>query len=246
MPLHLPKPAQLSRPLPGLTTSTLTLRFPPHGKQRIRKVVTRSRGRPTYAYPSWKMGRMIECESRAEKDVMCLLDADPRVRYFYEQPLEILYEKAGDLRRHIPDVLVVFEAAKELWEIKPHKDALDNEQRERVALLTPPLAMHGYGYRLILADEYARPLCLKSAKRVLRLGRGNVPFLEREQLRQHLVTRGGCYWGELQRGDFGPLGAQHGSRLMLEGSLQWNVEIPLDDPTWLAFVGDAHARYTGG
>jgi len=36
---------------------------PEDGKLRTRKVVTRSRHRSTKKYPSWKVGRMVQCES---------------------------------------------------------------------------------------------------------------------------------------------------------------------------------------
>src|SRR5215813_8651303 len=44
-----------------------------------RNVVTRSRVRPTGKYPSWKMERMLEWESRNELHAFRLLDCDPSV-----------------------------------------------------------------------------------------------------------------------------------------------------------------------
>ena len=53
---------------------------------RSRRVVTRSRFRPTGKYPSWKMERMLQWESMNELNAFRLLDCDPRVAVFTEQP----------------------------------------------------------------------------------------------------------------------------------------------------------------
>ncbi len=48
------------KPLPFPIVS---ITLPEQGKLRVRKVVTRSRVRPTDKFPSWKMGSMLQCES---------------------------------------------------------------------------------------------------------------------------------------------------------------------------------------
>lgn len=55
----------------------LEIAFPPEGTVRARRIVSRSRARPTGKYPSWKMGRMIQWESTNELNAYRLLDANP-------------------------------------------------------------------------------------------------------------------------------------------------------------------------
>jgi len=67
---------------------------------RSRRVVTRSRFRPTGKYPSWKMERMLQWESMNELNAFRLLDCDPRVTVFAEQPCEIVYVDGAETRHH--------------------------------------------------------------------------------------------------------------------------------------------------
>ena len=71
--------------------------FPDRGKLRSRKVVTRSRARKTGKIPSWKMGRMLQWESKNERLVFRILDGDATVTALFEQPLTVCYEDEGVL-----------------------------------------------------------------------------------------------------------------------------------------------------
>ena len=90
---------------------------PDLNQMRARRVVSRSRSRPTGKYPSWKMGRMVEWESHNELNAFRLLDADPDASAFHEQPLSIRYTLCGEVRLHVPDVLV--ECARKLRAARP-------------------------------------------------------------------------------------------------------------------------------
>jgi hypothetical protein len=220
------------------------IRLPETGKLRAREVVTRSRARSTSDYPSWKMGRMIQCESRCERDIYLLFDASPHVHRFYEQPLEITYMMNGKLCRHYPDTLVVLAQHKELLEIKPSRDALSAEHIERMHVLAPALKNYGYDYRVVLADEYVTGIALRNARLLLRHGRGDIPFDMREKMRRVLAVRNGCYWGDADSGLLGRNGRQYVCRLMLEGRLRWPVGQVLGEATWLTVNDDPDAILT--
>ena len=64
----------------------LRIAFSSPEQVRSRRIVTRSRFRPTGKYPSWKMERMLQWESLNELNAFRLLDCDPRVTLFSEQP----------------------------------------------------------------------------------------------------------------------------------------------------------------
>src|SRR5258708_29523779 len=54
-------------------------------------------------YPSLKMGRMVAFESTIERDYIYLLDYEPAVTSFAEQPLTIDYFCDGTMFHYTPD-----------------------------------------------------------------------------------------------------------------------------------------------
>lgn len=105
----------------------------------IRPVVSRSRCRPTGKYPSWKAGRMLEWETVGELNAFRLLDCDPGVTRFSEQPCEILYVVDGESKRHYPDIYVERRREKQLWDLKADSRAAQPETSARTKLLTEEL-----------------------------------------------------------------------------------------------------------
>ncbi|TAK68026.1 MAG: hypothetical protein EPO19_09230 [Betaproteobacteria bacterium] len=51
--------------LSRLAQPAVVIVFPEASERRSRRVVSRSRSRPTGKYPSWKMARMVQWESHA-------------------------------------------------------------------------------------------------------------------------------------------------------------------------------------
>src|SRR5580692_8771394 len=109
--------------------------FPESGEARARKVVSRSNARATGKYPSWKMQRSMQWESVNELHAFRLLDCDPGVIRFKEQPCRIEYVGVDGLHRHFPDILVETRVCKELWEVKPLAQAMRPEVSLRTELL---------------------------------------------------------------------------------------------------------------
>ena len=81
--------------------NVLVLRFPTEGRLRVRNVVTRSRERQTIKYPSWKIDRMVQCESLNELLAARIYDCDPSVVSFHEQAIAIQYVIDGEVRIHV-------------------------------------------------------------------------------------------------------------------------------------------------
>lgn len=194
---------------------------------RSRKVVTRSRARPTGKYPSWKAGRMLQWESPHELNAFRILDADPDVRTFREQPCVIRYALAGESRIHYPDVLVKSGSRLELWEIKPAAEAVKPDVAERTRVLAEALPELGYAYRLQTAEDLAREPRLSNALALLKFGRAPVPALAREQLRRMTEASGGIPWEAVVSGALGLDMRAAACRLALEGVLSFDHEQPL-------------------
>lgn len=219
------------------TDPIVSIRFPEDGELRSRKVVSRSRARPTFKYPSLKMGRMLQAESPHELNAMRLLDADPAVSSFHEQPLEIKFIMDGEVRRHIPDLMVHYGNAVELWEIKSDQAAVDSETEVRTAVLTEALGSHGYGYRLVLGTDLTRGPRLFNALTLLKYGREVVAPMEREQLRLLFVAAGNVRWDHAAGEPNEQLRRKQICRLILEGAISFDTDQFIRGSTNLTWVG---------
>jgi hypothetical protein len=201
------------------------------GQIRSRRVVTRSRSCPTGKYPSWKMGRMVQWESRNELYAFRLLDCDPKVTTFHEQPCEIVYRQNGVERRHYPDVYVETTGSKELWEIKPSSKASQDVIAARSTLLRDGLKQYGFIYRVVLDCDLAKQPRLQNVDILLRFGRRPLAEYERERVRQYLRRLGSVCWSDVCQGVYGPKGREIVCRLVLEGALAFDVDCPLSPDT---------------
>jgi hypothetical protein len=157
---------------------------------RSRRVVTRSRFRPTGKYPSWKMERMLQWESMNELNAFRLLDCDPRVTVFAEQPCEIVYVDGAETRRHYPDIYAEVDSNRELWDVKTECEASQSEVSTRTELLTSGLRGYGFTYRVVLDHELAKEPRLENAKTLLRYGRRSATNDEREYVRLTFKSKG--------------------------------------------------------
>ena len=215
--------------LPGLAADSNILRivFSSRERGRSRRVVTRSRFRPTGKYPSWKMQRMLQWESVNELNAFRLLDCDPKVTAFAEQPCEIVYLDRSEIKHHYPDIYVEVDGNQELWEIKPESEASQSEFSIRTHLLSQGLPPYGFTYRVVLDQELAKQPRLENAKTLLRFGRRPASNREREYVRTALKSKGHLSWAEACQGTLGTHGREIVCRLALEGVLSFDMDSPL-------------------
>jgi hypothetical protein len=164
--------------------------FPEPGRMRSRKVVSRSNARSTGKYPSWKMGRMIHWESINELNAFRLLDCDPNVTSYSEQPCQIVYVLDGVERVHYPDILVTTTAGKQLWEVKLRSNASEPEVLARANFLSRALPRCGYEYRTVFGEDLARQPRLNNANLLLSLGKRAVSDCEWEDVRRTVAEQG--------------------------------------------------------
>jgi hypothetical protein len=177
------------------------------------------------------MNRMLQCESQNELNAMYLLEWEPAVTEFCEQPCLIYYNDGFNDRRHYPSLYVLANGVKELWEVKTEAEARNPEAIARTALMTSLLPREGYQYRLILDVALRRQPYLSLAKELVHLGRRPVSLLEWEGLRRILDEEGFLSWSEACSGVYGPWGRQMLCRLVLDGYLQFDRTRPLSPET---------------
>ncbi|MGB9235817.1 MAG: hypothetical protein WCC04_15515 [Terriglobales bacterium] len=170
---------------------------------------------------------MLEWESNSELVAFRLLDCDPKVRRFVEQPCEIAYIIGGETRRHYPDIYVEGQHEKQLWEVKDDSSASEADLVARTKLLTEGLKAHGFTYLLVLASELRKQPRLQNANILLSHGRGSIAEIDRERVRLKLQRAGSLNWGGACAGEYGPNGRQVLCRLTLEGVLMTDMYQPL-------------------
>ena len=198
--------------------------FPEAGRLRSRKVVSRSSSRPKGKYPSWKMKRMVEWESENELNAFRLLDCDPDVISFYEQPCQVMYIHDGQVKSHYPDILVKKKCVKELWKVKPDYEAEQQKIAARTSLFVQQLPLWGYIYRVVLAKGLAMQPRLANTRLILGSGRRTVTDCEEEFIRRALSRRGSLIWSDACRGEYGQWGREILCSLVLRGvlTIDWN------------------------
>ena len=168
---------------------------------------------------------MMQWESIAELKAFRLLDCDPAVTAFVEQPCEVVYFNGVEQRRHVPDIFVEFCDRKELWEITTN--ASDPDVIARTMCLSNALRTHGFIYRLVPDSELEREPRLQNANTLLRYGRRSLEELDRERLRLSLKTQGSLTWLDASSGAYDPFGREALCRLALEGVLRVDMDKPL-------------------
>jgi hypothetical protein len=211
-----------------LNQPDLAIHFAPPGTL-ARQVVKRSNARKTSKYPSWKMGGMLQCESENERNCMLLLDLCPWVKSYRPQPCIIEYRLNGHMFKHFPDLLANMHSGHELIEVKPRAFANHPDIARRTAFLTEVLPAHGYRYRLMLAEDLALSPRLENAELIKRLGKGEVPALQRERIRILFQQHPSIPWGALQQDRHNPYLVMHVCRMVLEGQLSIDLNQPLTD-----------------
>jgi hypothetical protein len=174
---------------------------------------------------------MVQWESENELNAFRLLDCDPDVTSFHEQPCEVKYVLDGQMRSHYPDILVEKKGRKELWEVKPESQAQEPDVVARTTLLIQGLPSWGYTYRVVLAKDLASQPRQANACFLLGFGRRVVTECEQELIRRALARRRSLLWSDACRGEYGPRGREILCRLVLRGVLTIDLNLPISPTT---------------
>jgi hypothetical protein len=191
--------------------------------------------RPTGKYSSWKNSRRMHWESPNERNAFCLLDFRSDVIAYREQSCEIIYlDDEGQEATHYPDIEVLLANGHELWEVKTKYYADHEQVSRRTELITEELSAYGITYRVAVAEELRKQPRLNTMQKVSRFGSRSVSSAERIDVARKLVQGGRLTWGDACSGLLGPNGREILCRLVLEGFLQINADLPFDMTTEFA------------
>ena len=178
----------------------------------------------------------MQWESIHELNAFRLLEVNPEVKTFQEQPCVIHYVLDGISYRHYPDILVQTQTAREIWEIKPIEEANKPEVISRTKFLEAALPDHGYQYRVLLGEDLGRKIRLDNIKALLDCNRLTIAPLVREKIRQIFSTVSTLTIGTLQECLQGEISQKEIYRLIIEGDLFCNMETPFSSTTQLHHI----------
>lgn len=188
------------------------------------------------------MNRMMQWESINELNAFRLLEVNPEVKYFQEQPCEIHYMMDGERCVHYPDILVKTQHYKEFWEIKPAFEAKQPATAARTKLLSAALPDLGYQYRVVLGEDLARKARLYNMKSLLAYGRADVPCLLREKVRRIFTQRHEMTVEQLLAATDGEISRKHVYRLIVEGDLWCDIERQLSLSSVLKHIANREKK----
>lgn len=115
---------------------------------RVRKI-TNGGKKVIGKFPSSKMGKMVWWESQVERDYLYLLEFDPDVISYEEQPLKISYCLDGKAHLYTPDLRVVRHGKKQIVEVKDDKNAHKEEWARLFQTVAPICQREGYEYTVV-------------------------------------------------------------------------------------------------
>jgi hypothetical protein len=125
-------------------------------------------------FPSIKMKRMLAFESLIERDYLYLLDYDPDVAWFEEQPLTIAYQHEGKTLHYTPDFHLVEKGRDVLVECKPEKFVNTDENRRKFAAAHDWCLERGWEFRTVTDLQVRAGYRLRNVKLLTRYARQGV------------------------------------------------------------------------
>jgi hypothetical protein len=139
----------------------------------VRKI-PRNRRSLTGYFASQKMRRMVAFESALERDTFALLEFDPTVEEYVEQPLHVYYADGSTNRVHIPDILAKYrqdiglEYGHCLYQVKYSEELLLRWPEFHPQLRAASRFAHNRGWKFRIATERTiRTTFLKNVKLLL-------------------------------------------------------------------------------
>jgi hypothetical protein len=125
-------------------------------------------------FPSIKMKRMLAFESLIERDYLYLLDYDPDVEWFEEQPLTITYQHDGKTLHYTPDFHLVEKGRHLLVECKPDKFVNTDENRRKFAAAREWCMQRDWEFRIVTDLQVRAGFRLQNVKFLTRYARQGV------------------------------------------------------------------------
>lgn len=156
----------------------------------VRKVSNRG-GNIIGHFPSLKLERMVEFESLIERDFIYILDFDPEVEWFSEQPLTIEYEHENKACRYTPDFWLSRLGQPVLVECKPKKLVDLPQNQRKFAAARVWCAVREWDFRVVTDEQLRRDYRLANIKLLTQFARYYIPADIKNRIRTFLRSISG-------------------------------------------------------
>lgn len=120
-----------------------------------RKITNKGGKKVIGKFPSLKMRRLVWWESQIERDYIYLLEFDPAVISYEEQPLRISYHLNRKERYYTPDFLVERADKSLIIEVKPEEEVQKKENQRLFHIASAICARNNYEF-VIVTDKMIR------------------------------------------------------------------------------------------
>jgi hypothetical protein len=153
--------------------------------------VSHHRGSAIGRFPSTKMKRMIAFESLLERDFVYLLDFDPLVTWFEEQPVRIEYVHEEKHLHYTPDFLLVEKQQQSvLVECKPERFVDTDENRRKFTIARKWCQERNWQFRIVTEQEIRVGYRLQNVKLLTQYARQRTDPRIRSQILTYLHNNG--------------------------------------------------------
>jgi hypothetical protein len=169
---------------------------------------------------------MIHCDSSLEFDHCNLLEVDPLVSAYCEQPMLIHFRLNGEVHFHIPDSLAYRVDRTEVIECKYKAEAEEPQIAARTELLSRCLPKLSLDYRLVTEEAVRQPR-LKNAQDVRYFGRAPLHISTRDRILAIVDSGTPVTWGGAITGQLGERGREALFRMVRDGHLWFDIDSEL-------------------
>jgi hypothetical protein len=139
-------------------------------------------------FPSLKNGRAVWYESLIERDFIFLLEIDPDVVAYEEQPTRIRFQAGDNIHTYTPDFLVVREKARQIVEVKPENRAKEEKYQIVFQYAREIFQKSGYEFLVVTESAIRRQPLLDNVKLLHKYSRTPISF--GDQLEAHKFFTG--------------------------------------------------------
>lgn len=203
------------------------------------------RGKNVGKFFSVKINTMLWFESLLEEALMYLLDFDPGVKWFREQPCRIRYILDGKIRHYTPDIFVLRADEKQIIEVKPKKKVVTEKYDLLFRIILPICEEGGYKFKVFTEDMIMQQPRLNNIKALWSYARTPLHLWHQIYSREFLQENPGASLGEV----FESFKQKNISKQVVYAFLFWGImDFDLTEPLGLdsqIYLPDGMAA-TGG
>lgn len=164
---------------------------------RVRNITNKGGNKLIGKFPSVKLGRIVWYESPLERDFLYLLEIDPDVISYQEQPGRIYYSLGGKKRRYTPDLLVRRSRKKQIIEVKIKKRAEQEQYARLFRIAQRACEKEGCEFKVVTEESIRLQPRLDNAKLLYKYARTPVRAQHQIVCHEFFVGREEASLGEV-------------------------------------------------